>query len=94
MRPAHPPGRAQPPHQVDRGPPRHHDVPLGGVRRALRGLRHRAGVQRPAPGAAAVFLPVVPGELGAVFAVWAVGFFSFFILLLCSFVAARLFLGG
>ena len=92
MRAAGAAGGAEPPDEIDRGAPGEHDVPVGGVRGAVWRVRHRAGVQHPHPGAAAVFLSAVFDELGAVFAVWAVSgfccgasrslFFPHFLLLL------------
>lgn len=72
VRPADPSSRPQLPHQVHRGSPRDHDVPVGFVRGSLWGVCHRAGVQYSDPSAAAVLLSAVFDELGAVFAVWAV----------------------
>ena len=72
VRPAGPSSGPQLPHQVDRGSPRDHDVPVGGVWGSLWGLCHLAGIQHPDSSAAAVFLFAVFDELGAVFEVWKV----------------------
>ena len=72
VHPAGPSNSPQLPHQIDRGPPSDHDVPVGRVWRSLWGVCDRAGVQYPDSGAAAVLLFALSDELGAVFEVWAV----------------------
>lgn len=51
-------------HQVHRRPPRHHDVPLGALRRALWRVQHRPELERAHPGPAPGLHGPVPRQLG------------------------------
>ena len=74
MRPTRATNPTQLPHQKHGRASRINDAALVHQRRAIRRLRNRAAVQRPAHGAAAVLLRPVWCELGAVPSVWKVCF--------------------